>query len=917
MKKASVRNPKAAAPGVTRTRERKPAAGMAARLRELEAENARLRAMQDELETARRRYADLYELAPIAYCTLNRDSTIAESNLPGAALLRRPRGHLIGIGLADVCADRNSADILRRHLDAVFQTRKKQTCELQLDCEGVLDVRLESVPVDDMSGAPQCRTAIINIAADKRSTSAIRFLSEASKALSSSLDIGEIIRRLAALVVPRYADWCEVHFSSDTGELYPLEATLAEPGRDARLRAAAKACGIADDPKREVCKTRQPLLIPHNHQRQCRGPEFEWRHMLSRLGSISVLIVPLDVGERCLGTLTIGFNSTDRVFTSEASKLLEELGRRAALAIENARLYHDSQAARAASQRALELHREAEERFRLLIDGVKDYAIIMLDSNGRISSWNFGAERITGYKEAEIKDQPLAALYQEGPHRPDGGQEFALARANGGLALNVRCLRKDGGGFLANLILTPLWGENSNLRGYACVLGDITEHHEAEVKIRYLAHHDGLTGLPNRALFGDRLHHALSDALRRERQLALMFLDLDRFKSINDTLGHAVGDMLLKAVAQRLLSCIRGCDTLARLGGDEFTIILTDLETREQAVQVADKIRDQFQRPFLISNHELFVTASIGITIAPADGQRADDLLKNADMAMYRAKEAGKNNFAFFEHGMHARASGRLALENGLRHALARGELVLHYQPQVDTESGEIVAAEALLRWQHPEFGLLSPTEFLPLLEETGLIIPIGAWVLETACLQMQAWQQAGIDLRIAVNLSSRQLPRDNLAGVVGELVARMGIPPGKLELELTETQLMENSENSVNMIKQLNDVGVSFSIDDFGTGYSSLHYLKRFPINKLKIDQSFVRDLATDRDDAGITSAIIALAHLLDIEVVAEGVETREQLDFLRERRCSGAQGFFFSHPLPADDFARLYHQGLPRHLN
>lgn len=892
-----------------------------AREAELETENFMLRAVQTELEAARARYADLYELAPVAYFTLDRQSVVVESNLPGAALLHRPRSQLIGTRLIDICADSDSAHALKAHLDAVFETRHPQTCELRLDCQGSLDVRLESIAVEDMFGVLHFRTAIINIADDKRSATSMRFLSEASKTLSSSLDVAEISRRLIALIVPTYAEWCEVHFLNDVEELQRIDGAASDPGRDARLCAAASACGVRVQPQLEVIKKRRPLLIPHSGARRTQRKRLtsdpHWQYMVARLGSISALILPLDVGKRCLGTLTMGISSTNRAFSPEAAELLEELARRAAMAIENARLYHDSQAARAASQQALKLHSEAEERFRLLIDGVKDYAIIMLDSKGRISSWNSGAERITGYKESEIKDKPLATLYQEGHNQGASGQEFVLARANGGFTGNARCSRSDGSAFLANLILTPLWGEGLVLRGYACVLRDITEHHEAETKIRYLAHHDGLTGLPNRALFGDRLHHALGEALRRHSEIALMFLDLDRFKSINDTLGHAVGDLLLKAVAQRLLACIRICDTLARLGGDEFTIILTDLETREQAAHVARKIHEQFQHPFMVANHELFVTASIGITIAPADGRHDEDLLKNADVAMYRAKEAGKNNFAFYESGMHARADGRLALETGLRHALAREELVLHYQPQVDTESGEIVAAEALLRWQHPQFGLLSPIEFMPLLEETGLIVPIGAWVLETACAQMQAWQQSGIDLRIAVNLSSRQLPRENLVGVVGEVVSRMGIQPGKLELELTETQLMENSENSVNMIKQLNNIGVGFSIDDFGTGYSSLHYLKRFPINKLKIDQSFIRDLATDREDAGITSAIITLAHLLDIEVVAEGVETREQLDFLREQHCNSAQGFFFSQPLPPDDFARLYSEGLPRSVN
>jgi len=437
---------------------------------------------------------------------------------------------------------------------------------------------------------------------------------------------------------------------------------------------------------------------------------------------------------------------------------------------------------------------------------------------------------------------------------------------------------------------------------------DITEQRQTQERLNYLAHYDTLTGLPNRVLLQDRLSQAMVEADRRDRLVALMFLDLDRFKIINDTLGHDVGDALLKSVAERLKSCVRAGDTISRLGGDEFTVVLANVAHVDDVAHVAQKIIESFVSPFHIDGRELFVSPSMGITLYPFDDNDIESLLRNADAAMYHAKELGRNTFQFYTAELNRRTAKRLQLETALRHALERDELLLHYQPQVCLKTGRIIGAEALLRWRHPEMGLISPLEFIPLAEETGLIIPIGEWVLRSTCTQARTWYESGFgDLQIAVNLSGRQFQHQHLARLVKKVLKETGLNPRQLDLELTESLLMHNTDAILGAMEELHVHGVAFSMDDFGTGYSSLSYLKRFPIDTLKIDQSFVRDIPRDPDDAAIAQAIIAMAHNLDIRVIAEGVETAKQLAFLRSKRCDGMQGYYFSKPIPAEAMIRL----------
>ena len=431
---------------------------------------------------------------------------------------------------------------------------------------------------------------------------------------------------------------------------------------------------------------------------------------------------------------------------------------------------------------------------------------------------------------------------------------------------------------------------------------------QAEEALRFVATHDSLTGLPNRVMFGQRLDHAINQAKRHGRRLAVLFIDLDRFKVINDTLGHEFGDTLLRDVAQRLLHNLRASDTVARLGGDEFVVLLEEVSAPMSVGGVAQKLIGALAQGFALAGKEYHVSASIGVSTYPDDAASAAELLKNADIAMYRAKEQGRNTFQFYaaEHNIHT--VERLTLESGLRRALERGQLVLHYQPQVDVASGRITGMEALVRWQHPELGLLPPGSFIAIAEETGLIVPIGQWVLHAACSTQRAWREAGLGpLRMSVNLSPRQFLHEGLTSDIATIVRLSAADPAFIELEITEGMVMQDPERAVGLLRDMRDIGVHVAIDDFGTGHSSLAYLKRFPVDNLKIDRSFIADIPADRGDAAITQAIIAMAHSLGLKVIAEGVETQAQFDFLAAQGCDEYQGYFFSKPLPEDEARAL----------
>ncbi|MDQ3260428.1 MAG: EAL domain-containing protein [Pseudomonadota bacterium] len=468
-----------------------------------------------------------------------------------------------------------------------------------------------------------------------------------------------------------------------------------------------------------------------------------------------------------------------------------------------------------------------------------------------------------------------------------------------------------GGGALLSLLLLgflySLATQHANVKERASQLTQDLQ--QSEERFRHLAHHDPLTGLPNRVLLQDQGARALARARRNKNYVGILFIDLDRFKTINDSLGHSAGDALLREVADRIRRTVRNFDTVARMGGDEFVVLLSDLVNPAAAGSVAQHLLESLAKVTIIDGHHLHVTPSIGVSVFPSDATDFDELLKHADAAMYLAKDNGRNGYRFFTSEINTLAHGRLAVETGLRHALQNGELELHYQPQIAISSGAIVGAEVLLRWRNPQRGLVAPDDFIPIAEDTGLIVPIGEWVLRTACAQYAKWRQRGLaPFRLAINLSARQLRQKDLADVTREILVANSINGEVLELEITETGLMQNTDEAAIALRGLKALGIRLSLDDFGTGYSSLSNLRRFPIDCLKIDRSFIRDISTDPGDAVLVRAIIDLAHSLGMTIVAEGVETLDQLRFLHLHNCDDAQGFFISKPLPAEAFAHAY---------
>jgi len=558
--------------------------------------------------------------------------------------------------------------------------------------------------------------------------------------------------------------------------------------------------------------------------------------------------------------------------------------------------------------RAAELAlRESEEKFRQLADNIPEIFWITDAQQRKLHYLSPGFETLTGKCLVEVMRRPRSWLDVVHPQDRERVRLARKALPQAEYNIEYRIVVGDGSVRWVHDQAFPVRDAHGAVYRIAGIGADVTERKEAEEKLLYLAHYDGLTGLPNRVLFFDRLRQTLAQAGRRERLAAVMFLDLDRFKVVNDTLGHAVGDELLRHVAQRLAGCVRLGDTVARFSGDEFVLIVNDLHESEDARHIAQKVLQAFEDPFRVGGHEVFVSTSIGISMFPSDCGDEQALLKNADSAMYRAKESGRNNFQFYTREMNARAMHRLELENSLRHALEREEFRLHYQPKTCLHTGKLTGVEALLRWERPGHGLVAPADFVPLLEDTGLIVPVGEWVIAEACRQLTAWRASGRDpVSIAINISARQFATRNLGEVIKRVLDTHDADPRFIELELTESLLMVNTEEAVRTLEYLKSLGLKLSIDDFGTGYSSLSYLKRFPIDALKIDRSFIDEITTDLDDATITRAVIGMAHNLGLKVVAEGVETEEQLKFLSANGCDEAQGYYFARPQPAGEVVK-----------
>lgn len=615
------------------------------------------------------------------------------------------------------------------------------------------------------------------------------------------------------------------------------------------------------------------------------------------------ILVPGKLGEEAAAH-AMEAGAQDCVYKSNLSRLLPVVERE----LRQAGIRRESHSASEVIERVEAALRQSEERFVQLAANISEcFWLIDVDLR-EVVYVNSAYERIWGHSVDELYQDRMDWLRHVHPEDYDRVADAVRRNPMGGFSEDFRTLRPDGSVRWLQVRTFPIQDNTGAVRSIGGVANDVTNFVTQQQRLTHLAHYDSLTALPNRLLFYERLSNAIALSRRNKRQLGVLFVDLDRFKNVNDTLGHIAGDELLRQVAGRLSGCLRESDTVGRLGGDEFGVILHDVEDGQLASVVARKIVDALGLPILLEGDDVFTTASIGITFFPDDADDLHTLLRNADAAMYRAKDMGRNNYQFYAAAMNDTARERLLLETDLRHALTRGEFVLHYQPKVSCSTGRIVGFEALIRWQHSQRGLVAPADFIALLEETGLIVQVGAWVLRTACFQAQAWRLAGLGSpAIAVNVSGRQLQSDLFLTEVLGALADSGLPASALELELTESVLMLNAESAVRTLGRLKASGVRLSVDDFGTGYSSLSYLKRFPLDSVKVDRSFVQDITADPDDASITRAVITMAHHLKLQVIAEGVETEGQLSLLLANRCDQIQGYYFSRPLPADEVAVL----------
>jgi diguanylate cyclase (GGDEF)-like protein/PAS domain S-box-containing protein len=561
-----------------------------------------------------------------------------------------------------------------------------------------------------------------------------------------------------------------------------------------------------------------------------------------------------------------------------------------------------------------EILSQSEERYRTVMEEMNEWYFeadlsgkILFVNDAALHALEYFPQTLIGLNFRELFNRKESDAIYEKFH-----EVYQTGKAIKNFPLEV--IKPDGGAIFAELAIFPKRNQEGRIYEFRGVGHDITERKRAEERIQYLATHDGLTGLPNRILFSQLLNHALQSARRYQRVFALFFIDLDRFKMINDTLGHDAGDQLLKEISTRFKQSLRAVDTVARLGGDEFVVLIEEINDLNYVTTVAQKILSATIKPLLIMGEECRVTASIGISLYPKDGEDEQSLMKNADNAMYFAKEEGKNNYQFFSKNIKSQSIERLSLETKLRSALERNELSLQYQAKLDVSTGEITGVEALLRWNNPELGPVTPTQFIPVAEEIGMIVPIGRWVLQTACAQNVAWQRQGLPkLCVAVNLSMRQLTDDHLIEDIEKALTDSAMDPNLLELEITESMVMHNPVRMLAVLTRIKKLGVRLAIDDFGTGYSSLAHLKNFPVDTLKIDRSFVRDIVQNSEDKAITRAIISMGKTLSLTIIAEGVENQEQMNFLQEQSCDEVQGFHFSKPIEPEKFADLLKNHLP----
>lgn len=755
--------------------------------------------------------------------------------------------------------------------------------------------RVQIFPIED-----QFLVYFSNITANKKALDIQHFLSKASEVLSSSLDYEVTLANVAKLAVPRIGDWCQIDIVMEDNTLKQLAVAHVEPKKIKLAQKFAEKYPTDPDASRgvnEVIRTGKPELNPFIPDELLVQSAIDAEHLelLRELGIKSYMIIPLIARNRSLGAITLVSSDPSKLYNDADIKVGEELAQRAALAMDNARLYREVQK----SKNQLEMAQKAAR--------VASFEMDILTQKSTASP---ELEALYGLKPNDLQgglNKWFQCIHPDDRAAVQKAYEQAIGK-KGELNIEFREVWPDMTVHWISAIAHNFTNPETNSIILTGINMDITLRKQSEETMRYQAFHDALTKLPNRLLLNDRLQVALQHAQLHGSMLGILFLDLDRFKDINDTLGHSVGDQLLQEVARRLTLSVRAEDTVARFGGDEFLILLPEITDSKDSIILAKKIFQVLKPAVVFDTSEIHLNTSIGIAIYPNDGGTVDTLLKNADAALYRAKESGRNRHQTYTHTMHLQASERLNLENDLRKALNNDELELHYQPIIDLKTGKATRVEALLRWNHPTRGLIMPDQFISLAEETGLILPLGDWVMHRVCKNICERQiQKLPECTVAVNFSARQLSQDNLAEQMEAILAQHQVSPKRIQVEITENSAMENMTVSISKLKKLKELGMHIVVDDFGIGHSSLSYLKRLPIERLKIDKSFIRNCTTDKRDKAIVQAIITMAHTLNLKVCAEGVEVKKQLDFLLEAGCDSAQGFWFSKPIPLKELAVL----------
>ncbi|MBF0622124.1 MAG: EAL domain-containing protein [Magnetococcales bacterium] len=840
---------------------------------ELHSQNEELVHSREKLEALLSKFSVLFEDSPVSYFVLDKHQTILELNQASARLLNTPKQFLLGKLLLPYI-NRSEIDALNNHYRRVFDG-SNATDELEL-----IPHKRKSVPcvlqsqkiIDPILEEPVSLTVIFDISSQKYQEQQIAMLAERNRRILYAVEDGILGTNESGLIVfSNPASEKMLQFTSEELFGQSLVEILKEKDTDHNKTLdidSAILNTLKDGDVRTVeeqlfrCKNGSRILVEY-----VVAPTYE---------------------EEYISGLVLTFRDISR------RKQAEEILRNA----------HD-QLERRVLERTKEL-RTVNERLRLtsqVFESTSE-AIVITDAKNRIIEVNPAFIRITGYTSDEALGKNPGFMKSGRHDRAFYADLWKKVWQEGFWQGEIWDRRKNGEVYPKWLTINTVKDKTDDLIQCIGVFSDISRVKATEEKLEQLAFFDGLTGLPNRTLFKTRLEHEFTAAHRHRKKIALLFLDLDNFKNINDTLGHAAGDNLLTIMAGRIKSCVRDSDTVSRLGGDEFTIILTDIDDASSVSHVVYNIQKSMRKPMKLDGHRIVVGGSIGIAIYPDDGNTSDSLIKNADAAMYHAKESGRNTYAFFTKELNSQAMRRMDLESGLRQSVENKQLILYYQPKVDFISGQSIGMEALVRWDRPGHGIVSPAEFIPVAEESGLIREIGQQVLEIACRQGVELIDAGINtVPISVNLSTRQLQHANIIDDIRKVLVETGFPPQLLEVEITESMMATDVDDAIDKLNAIREMGITISVDDFGTGYSSLSYLKRFPIHTLKIDRSFVQDLPEDGDDAAIVRAIISMAHSLGLDTVAEGVETQEQGQFLSEHHCQNMQGYLFSRPLSFSD--------------